>query len=462
MPIFALRTKRILVFIYLVHSVSVMKSSSIMSIFSHYIDTNVTSGNFSLTPHALNSPTSSPSSPMCPAQRVKLEQMYTTASAACNVFLVVGGGIHDHLGPRIYGILAGLTLAAGNAIFAISSPLFPAYFVGFSLISVGNTFVVFSIIHLANLYPRHRGSLVSAFRYTEPFSAAQFLLLFVLYNSGLMTLRTFFLISCLLPLLYCVYSFLIQPSSPYVSHTVHSNEVKETFLISTSNWKSQMLSLEFLCLLLWTSALLCSILFYEASLRSQLLWVSEGNESYAETAGNVFSVFFIFGGLLAIPAGFFLDWFGLYAGALYIAATMLSFYSLSLIPSSAIQYATFAFYFSCRGAVFSVTSHASNVFFGPNMGLLSGICFAAAGFTLILNNFAIEAVHTVHLVTSFPLSSHFVFEFSHTYRFLEAIFSFRMSFFSALVSSHLFCSHCSLSKSDRKVKKERKMKATRR
>ena len=142
----------------------------------------------------------------CPAQRQRFSTLYTVATAACNVCLFAGGLVHDKLGTRVYGIVAGMTLSLGNVLFALDQ-----FFVGFSLIAVGNTFVIFSVMHYANLFPRHRSLLICLFRSLEPLSAGTYSVLSLAHYRDGMGHQSFFLVTTCFPVFYCVFSISGSP-----------------------------------------------------------------------------------------------------------------------------------------------------------------------------------------------------------------------------------------------------------
>merc|ERR1712176_1016845 len=74
----------------------------------------------------------------CDEQILQLDLMYTLATSLFSGFMLIGGIILDHYGPRFAVCLGEFLVCSGSILLALSSSTLNLYFVGYLLTSIGN------------------------------------------------------------------------------------------------------------------------------------------------------------------------------------------------------------------------------------------------------------------------------------------------------------------------------------
>lgn len=175
----------------------------------------------------------------CPAQDMRLNLFFITASITLNVATVLAGWVLDHWGRRTCYLLAALVLFLGGACMSLAFSrqgesestgssqddlgVFDGYIAGNLLLGLGGTFLFVSSYQLAHAFPRRAGVVVALVTGAFDASAAVFLCYRLAYerfspHAWLVRPAHFFLAFALaVPTLLVVAEFALMP--PHGYHT---------------------------------------------------------------------------------------------------------------------------------------------------------------------------------------------------------------------------------------------------
>eukprot|EP00050_Salpingoeca_kvevrii_P019885 m.91779 g.91779 ORF g.91779 m.91779 type:complete len:542 (-) comp8615_c0_seq1:313-1938(-) len=396
----------------------------------------------------------------CPERQRALSQMMIMAGIACNAALLPGGYIHDRFGPRSFGVLGGLILAAGGIMLAALDNTMLLY-LSFGLISAGNFMLFFAMIHLANLEPHHRGSIVTVFRLSEPFSAGIFFIFNRLYQSGAVpNLLTLFSVYSVIPLGFVVFCYLCQPDTAYtasmvskstpvsavsapdtgiqansegargfepsseagatertdliveVPRTSHSSEkdghrprLIETYRTTHMTAREQLRSPELAVFSIWSGVIIAFTWLYESTVYEQMIHAYNASESQATHASDVYTYWFMFGPVLSLPLGTLLDRQATWSAMTLLGLCFALFVALLLGPYEAQLFGAFPTYIIARTSVFSAWTHFGNVAAGPRIGFFLGMAALVSALFLLtdLGLVRLVTVTNPHLFYIIPI-----------------------------------------------------------
>lgn len=173
----------------------------------------------------------------CPAQDMRLNLFFITASITLNVATVLAGWVLDHRGRRTCYLIAALVLFLGGACMSLafsrgesepggsseSQDHFDGYIAGNLLLGLGGTFLFVSSYQLAHAFPRRAGVVVALVTGAFDASAAVFLFYRLAYerfspDAWFVRPAHFFLAFALaVPALLVVAEFALMP--PHGYHT---------------------------------------------------------------------------------------------------------------------------------------------------------------------------------------------------------------------------------------------------
>lgn len=155
---------------------------------------------------------------VCYEQELRLNFMFTLASVSTNVCALPVGTILDRYGPRVASIVGTFFLLLGALFMAFAHDLpFDAYIPGYLFLALGGPFVFISAFQLSNTFPKHSGLILALLTGAFDTSSAVFLVYRLIYQgtSGGFTLKQFFLIYLIVPVLIFLAQVFIMPASSY-------------------------------------------------------------------------------------------------------------------------------------------------------------------------------------------------------------------------------------------------------
>lgn len=161
----------------------------------------------------------------CPAQDMRLNFFFITASVTLNVSTVLAGYVLDNHGRRACYLLSALVLFLGSACMSLSfhvgeTLFFDGYVAGNLLLGLGGTFLFVSSYQLSNAFPRHAGLVVALVTGAFDASAVVFLFYRLAYESSHQRFKpaTFFLLfAVVVPLAIALAEFALMPAAGYTT-----------------------------------------------------------------------------------------------------------------------------------------------------------------------------------------------------------------------------------------------------
>eukprot|EP00005_Dracoamoeba_jomungandri_P006455 CAMPEP_0174261660 /NCGR_PEP_ID=MMETSP0439-20130205/11739_1 /TAXON_ID=0 /ORGANISM="Stereomyxa ramosa, Strain Chinc5" /LENGTH=352 /DNA_ID=CAMNT_0015346173 /DNA_START=26 /DNA_END=1081 /DNA_ORIENTATION=- len=248
----------------------------------------------------------------CDAQNTRLNLIFVVASTSFSCCVLPLGYFMDVFGPRVSMFLGSLLYLTGSILFALSSNTFDAFIPAFALLGIGGPPIVFSFIHLSNLFPRKAGTIITLLNVALDASSLIFLLFQVATDNSSKSRLWFFAVYAVIPVLL-ILSFPIwpakpctRPAEPEESSTSGSGDEKKekpkadsevTTIFAHLPFLKQLIKLEFLFGLVYTSIQLLRINFYIATVELQLSDIVEDSQLWTQ----LFSVILPIGGVLSVP-----------------------------------------------------------------------------------------------------------------------------------------------------------------
>ncbi|XP_066505750.1 solute carrier family 43 member 3b [Hoplias malabaricus] len=153
----------------------------------------------------------------CSAQDEQLSMIFTIASFMNNFFTFPNGFLFDRCGTTVARLLAVSVYTAGTLLIAFSNTalsllLYPAV----SFIAIGGILFLVTNMQVGNLFGTHRSTVITLYNGAFDSSSAVFLLIKVLYESGVSLRYSFLFVSCCSGI-HLLRTFLLLPKThiPY-------------------------------------------------------------------------------------------------------------------------------------------------------------------------------------------------------------------------------------------------------
>ncbi|KAF2666438.1 MFS general substrate transporter [Microthyrium microscopicum] len=159
--------------------------------------------------------------PVCYDQELRLNFMFTVAAVSTNVAALPIGTILDRYGPRICGLMGGVFVAIGCALFATAWDLkqkgIDGYIPGYFFLALGGPFIFISSFQLSNTFPRYSGLILALLTGAFDTSSAIFLFYRLIYSAtnGTFYPKKFFLAYLVVPVFILVVQTFLMPSNSY-------------------------------------------------------------------------------------------------------------------------------------------------------------------------------------------------------------------------------------------------------
>ncbi|KAJ1547688.1 hypothetical protein HK096_001179, partial [Nowakowskiella sp. JEL0078] len=177
----------------------------------------------------------------CDAQILKLNLLFAIGSSVTNISFLPIGIFLDSNGPRITSLLSCFITIIGKLIFAMGTPSFDGFIVGYALIAFGGAGIYLSSMNLALAFPSNSGLIMALI--TGSFDASSLIYVIVdylrfLFPSPRPHIRLFFIAYTLIPLIYGIMVAAIMPSSTFLkartsNPILHDSDSERDSLISS-------------------------------------------------------------------------------------------------------------------------------------------------------------------------------------------------------------------------------------
>uniref|UniRef100_A0A3Q3L0H4 Solute carrier family 43 member 3b n=1 Tax=Mastacembelus armatus TaxID=205130 RepID=A0A3Q3L0H4_9TELE len=267
----------------------------------------------------------------CSGQDEQFSLVFTIASFMNNFLTLPNGFLFDRFGTtvaRIFGIVLYTmgTLMMAFSTSALSNLLFPAL----SLMAIGGILFLMTNMQVGNLFGSHRSTVITLYNGAFDSSSALFLVIKLLYESGISLHASFLFLSCcsiihllrtffLLPRKFIPYPLPDSYTYGYVSSTnhigIHKTEdvprdsdapVKDGLCVQRS-FQECLLSRFFVWHLLWLSVMQLRHYMFIGTLNPMLDRLTAGEPSLVSQYINAFAITQLCGVLCAPWNGLLMD-----------------------------------------------------------------------------------------------------------------------------------------------------------
>jgi hypothetical protein len=138
--------------------------------------------------------------------------MFAVASTCTNAFVLPIGMWLDYFGPKWTTAAGSVVFFLGNLLFALSSPTFDAYIIGYALIAIGGPFMYMGIMHCTLAFPVKSGLIMAAITGAFDASSAMYEIFREVHvwaggTKGSFTLKHFFYGYCAVPVVLGISTF---------------------------------------------------------------------------------------------------------------------------------------------------------------------------------------------------------------------------------------------------------------
>lgn len=150
----------------------------------------------------------------CLEQVAMFNLIFVIASTGFACAVLPFGIVLDRFGPKVSALLGSSLIGAGTVLFAFSNPpTFDVYIPSYLLIAMGGPPLVFSFMHLSNLFPSRKGTIITLLNVALDASALVFVLLEALHAAfyPAITLRGIFLVFTGLPAVSLLIAVFLWP-----------------------------------------------------------------------------------------------------------------------------------------------------------------------------------------------------------------------------------------------------------
>ena len=178
----------------------------------------------------------------CGAQSSKFNLIYVIATTGFSFAVLPLGFVLDKFGPKISALIGSGLMIAGSLLFAFSSNDFDAFIPAYLLIGIGGPPIVFSFMHISNLFPKNKGTIITMLNVALDASAMVFVL-FDLIHSALPETATYkwlFVGYAVVPAFSFVTAIFLWPMKPFQEPEPEFTLEAEDFDLLSSESDSDM------------------------------------------------------------------------------------------------------------------------------------------------------------------------------------------------------------------------------
>ena len=251
----------------------------------------------------------------CSDVEAQLEFMFIITVSLINVISIPAGIAVGKYGPRIACSFGSLISMSGSIIFALSTSIIE-WTIGYILIGIAGTFIMFSMLPLSNLIKTKEGLILSLLIAAVDASSVN------MYILGMFdSIKIAFLAYTICPfglLIASQFIFTVPIPSTLSKNLINKNdfddyierdndtdeiiEEKAWFDVENLSLSNILISYPFLCCCLWMSIFVTAKYFYIMTLDEQLRWIGNG-----ENGTEIFSIMLPCAGIFAPLSGYILD-----------------------------------------------------------------------------------------------------------------------------------------------------------
>eukprot|EP00743_Colponemidia_sp_Colp-15_P003634 GILK01003923.1.p1 GENE.GILK01003923.1~~GILK01003923.1.p1 ORF type:complete len:474 (+),score=63.84 GILK01003923.1:39-1460(+) len=336
----------------------------------------------------------------CAEQKKRLNLIFTIASSLF-LFSLPTGYFLDRYGPRWTCTLGSFFFGVGTLLVAISdSKELDLFCPGFCLIAFGGPPVVFSFIHLSNLFPANKATIIGAFNIMIDCSAVDFALVEMIYSNLGLSRKAIFIAYTVIIGAMCIASIFLWPDQPYKLHDVllDAHEASQAVNpLGTDLTRDTVIgtvkSKPFLFAAVYAVLQLFRCNFYLGTVDSQLQQLADTKET-AELWTRIFAWILPAGGVICVPiVGYFLDRKGLVFSlfVLNVSATLSALFGC--IDNLWVQSVTFIIFAFWRAFHFSAMASYVAILFGIHkFGTCWGTIYTISSFVNVAAYFLVSYI----------------------------------------------------------------------
>jgi hypothetical protein len=264
---------------------------------------------------------------------------------------------------------------------------------GFGLMAIGGPPIVFSFLHLGNLLPSARGTIVTIFNVGLDASAVMFLLMeFISTRTRFSNHFELFLGFSVLPALSLIIGLFLWPKKPYPATSLSVEQA----LAPVEPFSTILRNKDFWWCTLFVSLSLLRVNFYIATVQGQLSDIGRDPKAI-QAYTDLFALILPAGGVASVPlVGLMLDKGGLLLSifAICITGALWGGFSLLYWLPLELQFVTFFMVALYRALLFSVMATFVFVTFGQaHFGKSWGVVFFFGGVINISEYFLVLEIY---------------------------------------------------------------------
>jgi hypothetical protein len=250
---------------------------------------------------------------MCIPQTAKIDNIFVVASGAFGIFVWPNGWLLDRFGPRFACCFGGIIYTVGAVLVMISCPqngVLPEtdfHLVGLSLISIAGPAVVFSAMHLSNVFPGKENSIITLLNVMLDGSSVVFVVFEQLNYTYKLDSYTFFQFLAGVGVFIFLTSLVLNPDKccrAVVPEAGGENLEVELYLqnhLQPMTYLQQIRTSFFQVGLWFTTLHLLRINFYIVTVHDQLKHIIGGPATKVDAWTRVFAWSLPLGGILCAP-----------------------------------------------------------------------------------------------------------------------------------------------------------------
>lgn len=342
----------------------------------------------------------------CADQIARLDLMYTVAGSALSISFFLVGLVLDRWGPRVTCCTGILIYAVGLVGFASSfTSGVDIYIPSFMLLAIGGPFVFMSTFQLSQAFPKYSSTIMSMMSCGFDASSITFFIFKSIHDGTGAKVDTLFYAFLGVVALVLVYGVTLMPKTAYSDKEVDFIPVKASekditdllldednstsccplFQIQSTPFKerslkSQLLSLEFIQLVVFMCIYMLRINFFIGSFGNQIQ-TYELSKAEKSTAIQAFGLLLPLGPFVSIwLSSMVIDYLRLHTTIALFTALFAMFGVASTVASLPLVYFGLCLFVLIRSMVYAVASaYIANVFGFKTFGRVYGTQMLCAG-----------------------------------------------------------------------------------
>lgn len=175
----------------------------------------------------------------CVGQDLQLNLAFTISVVVTNVGALPVGIILDTIGPQKTSLIGATLFAIGCVVMGLdhTSPKFDPFLISYILLAIGGPMIFLSSFHLCNAFPKRSGLILSSIIGAFDASSLPFVVYSTIYRKHPTSLRKWFWLYNIIPVLIFVQQLVLAPREAYVRSPAEKDEdpSEETALLADSD-----------------------------------------------------------------------------------------------------------------------------------------------------------------------------------------------------------------------------------